>query len=98
MRTNFTPSKSNSTVYPLTNSGLLEILSNMLQFNPNFRQSPKQLLKNKLFDRIRNPEMERPAPFKISLDVDEEGSFDYENCKSLKFGIKDFKNILINEI
>jgi hypothetical protein len=70
----------------------------MLQFNPDFRSTPKQLLKNKIFDRIRNAEMERPAPFKISLEVDEPGTFDYENCKSLKFSIKDFKNILRNEI
>ena len=70
----------------------------MLQFNPDFRSTPQQLLRNKVFDRIRNSEMERPAPFSICLEVDAEGIFDYENCKSLKYSIKDFKNILINEI
>jgi hypothetical protein len=70
----------------------------MLEFNPEFRKSSMDLLKNKVFDKIRNVEMERPAPFKISLEIDAEGIFDYENCKSLKYSIKDFKNILKSEI
>jgi len=42
------------------------------------------LLKNKVFDEIRNPEMEAPAPYQIKLDVDKAGDFDYENLHSKK--------------
>ena len=62
----------------------------MLEFNPEFRKSPIDLLKNKLFDKIRNVEIERPSPIKISLEIDAEEIFDYENCKSLKYSLKDF--------
>jgi len=31
------------------------------------------------------PELEKPAPFKISLEIDAEGSFDYENNIDLKY-------------
>ena len=70
----------------------------MLEFNPGFRPEASELLKNKVFDRIRNAELEREAPFKISLEVDENGIFDYENCQSLKYNLKDLKEILKQEI
>ena len=57
---------------------MLEILEDMLQFNPHFRSHPGDLLKNSVFDNIRNPEQEKAAPFQIKLEIDEAGAFDYE--------------------
>ena len=59
---------------------MLEILDDMLQFNPHFRSKAGDLLKHSLFDSIRRPELEQPAPFKIKLEVDAPGVFDYESC------------------
>ena len=47
--------------------------------------SAKQCIKNKIFDHIRVPELEKPAPFKINLDIDSEGSYDYDNNVDLKY-------------
>ena len=40
----------------------------MLEFNPNFRASANELIKDPLFDSIRKPEMEIDAPYKIEPD------------------------------
>jgi len=49
--------------FPFTTPQVLDVLENMLEFNPYFRQSAGDLLKNKVFDCIRRPELEQPAPF-----------------------------------
>jgi serine/threonine protein kinase len=49
--------------FPFTTPEILDILENMLEFNPSFRNSAGELLKNKVFDKIRRPQMEQPAPF-----------------------------------
>ena len=50
---------------------VVEILTNLLQFNPFFRLSAADCLQHTIFDGIRNPLMERPAPYKIYLQVDQ---------------------------
>lgn len=52
------------------NPEVKELLKQMLTFNPNDRPSAKQLLQNKIFDRIREPTNEENAPFKINLELD----------------------------
>lgn len=84
--------------FPFTTPEILDILENMLEFNPSFRKSAGELLKNKVFDKIRKPQMEEPAPFQIKLAIDENGAFDYEKCKSDKFSMEDYKRILASEI
>jgi hypothetical protein len=42
--------------------------------------------------------MEVLAPFKINLEIDADETYDYENMKSIKYCMNDFKDILINEI
>ena len=69
----------------------------ILKFNPFFRLSASELLKCKLFDSVRDKEMERSAPYKIQLDVDRENSFDYELGHSKKFVLKDYQKIIIKE-
>ena len=53
----------------------------MLEFNPFFRPSAKQLLKSKLFDEFRKPndKSTTTAPFRIKLKIDEkEDMINYE--------------------
>ena len=84
--------------FPFTTPQILDLLQNMLEFNPNFRESAASLLKNKVFDKIRNPSLEKAAPFEISLAIDEDGAFDYDKCTSDKFSKEDYKRILANEV
>ena len=41
--------------FPYTTPGVLEILQDMLQFNPHFRSHASELLQNAVFNNIRNP-------------------------------------------
>jgi hypothetical protein len=50
-----------------------------LKFNPNKRITAEECLRNKIFDTIRVPELEKPAPFKIKLDIDDISAYDYDN-------------------
>ena len=51
-------SKTLSEKFNLSNNDLVEILSSMLEYNPKFRPSASQILKNKIFDCIRVQENE----------------------------------------
>lgn len=84
--------------FPFTTPEILDILQSMLEFNPNFRGTAAELLKSKVFDKIRKPEMEVSAPFQIKLAIDEAGAFDYDKCKSDRFSIEDYKKMLVSEI
>lgn len=84
--------------FPFTTPQILEILQSMLEFNPNFRSNAGELLKNKIFDNIRKPHLEQPAPYKIQLDIDQAGAFDYDKCQSNNFSMEDYKRILSNEV
>ena len=53
-----------------TKSELIDLLEQMLEYNPYYRPTAKQLLKSKLFDDIRVPEMQGIAPFKIVIKID----------------------------
>ena len=46
---------------------MVEILKGMLEFNPYFRLTAREILKNKIFDDIRINEIEQSAPYKIKL-------------------------------
>lgn len=84
--------------FPDTEPGVVEILQEMLQFNPQYRSDASFLLKNKIFDNIRDPTMEAGAPYKIKLDVDAPDQFDYEALLSLKYTYDDFQEMLENEV
>ena len=42
----------------------------MLQFNPYFRPTARELLKNPIFDSIRIPACEKKAEFKLVIEHD----------------------------
>lgn len=42
--------------------------------------------------------MEQPAPYKIKLKIFEDGVYDYEKCKPLKYSVNDYKLMLLEEV
>mmetsp|Transcript_1350 Transcript_1350/g.2397 ORF Transcript_1350/g.2397 Transcript_1350/m.2397 type:complete len:98 (+) Transcript_1350:298-591(+) len=56
---------------------LMDIMSNLLEFNLWYRESAGTLLQSPLFDSVRNAEREKPAPFKIQLNIDAQNPFNY---------------------
>lgn len=50
----------------------------LLSFSPSNRVSAADCLKNKIFDSVRCTNLENPAKKKIVLDIDDDGSFDYD--------------------
>ena len=83
--------------YPDFDERLMTIFEQMLQFNPYFRYPAEELLKSSIFDEIRNPEMEKPAPYRIDTSIDLPGEFDYDALKSRKFTQEDYMKILKKE-
>lgn len=59
-------------------------------------------MKNKIFDAIRVPELERPAPHKIKIINDLSNLYDYEECETKGVTEQDmvlyFKLEIIKEI
>lgn len=64
---------------------MVQILENMLQFNPYMRHSANECLQSPLFAGIKISEQEIAAPSKILLEVDKDDAFDYSNASSSKF-------------
>lgn len=82
----------------------MNLLKEMLEFNPFFRPTAKECLQNKIFDSIRVAGLEVSAPFKINIDVDRnEHQCDYENFeqqqseKDTKKEIDMFKMFVLEE-
>jgi serine/threonine protein kinase len=78
-------------------SEFMEILRQMLTFNPHKRPTAAQLLQNPMFDSIRNPSNEKPASHKITMDIDGEGVFDYVKLTDSVYTLADYKAFLIEE-
>ena len=57
--------------FPYTSEKILDVLEQLLQFNPFFRPTARELLKHKIFDSIRQPLIEKPAPRKIRMECDD---------------------------
>ena len=53
----------------------------MLELNPYFRPSARQLIKNPIFDSIRVTQNEKTSPHTVKLSVDSKSQgIDYEKC------------------
>ena len=57
-------------MFPHTNNEIIELIELMLQINPFLRPTAKQLLKFKIFDKVRVKEVEVTSPHKIILKID----------------------------
>jgi len=81
-----------------TSPDMKDILTSMLEFNPFFRSSAREILKHKIFDDIRIHENERQAPQKLKLEVDADDAFDYETGKSTKFTKEAYLKMIYQEV
>lgn len=54
----------------IKNSTLRDILRPMVEINPYFRPSARELLKADYFDDVRIPEFEKSCTTKMSLEID----------------------------
>ena len=66
-------------LYPEISEDLVDILEQMLQFNPYFRPTTRELLKHHVFDDIRSKN-EISSDYRIVIDVDEKCSV-YDKIK-----------------
>ena len=76
---------------------ILDSLQSMIEFNPYFRTSATETLYLPIFDAIRNKTVEKPAPSKVALPVDDDTAFDYEACKTDKYTKADYLAIIWKE-
>ena len=76
---------------------LLDLLKQMLQFNPALRITAKQALDSKLFDDIRVPFFENPCPKVITHKIFDDGAFDYSGDDLHKYSVQDYKKMLRKE-
>lgn len=68
-------------IFPTSNPNLVSLAQQMLEFNPYFRPTCMQLLENPIFDQVRQPANQEPAPFKIKIGIDVgDYAVDYVNC------------------
>lgn len=70
----------------------------MTEFNPFLRATPSECLKSPYFDPIRVPQLEKNAPRKIFLEVDQEDACDYQSGASMKFPKEYILKMIWNEI
>jgi len=75
------------------------LLTEMLEFNPFFRSSAAECLKNPVFDSIRVPALELPAKVQVQLDIDTIDAYDYANQIDLRCPtMSHYKRKIIEEI
>ena len=85
--------KSLAEMFPNTSQELLAILQSMLEFNPFYRPTAKELLKHPIFDKIRISALEKLEFKKIShlvIDSDPKMKSDYELDK-ISMNTNDFR-------
>ena len=56
-------------IFPNVSPGLIDILESMLQFNPYFRPTVKELIKHYVFDSIRT-KTDAKLTHKINIELD----------------------------
>ena len=77
---------------------LVKIVKCMYQFNPHFRVPASRLLKSSFFDDIRDPELEKPAPKPVVVEVDAPEFFDYSSNKVINLSKNDLKHSVMREL
>ena len=63
---------------------LVDVMSQMLELNPYFRPTAKQLLRNPIFDPVRVSENELIAQYKIRIKIDIDDKEEPEDPELLK--------------
>ena len=77
----------------------MNILEQLLSFNPHFRWSAAEAKKDIVFDKFRTDDnQEQHFLEKLQLIVDQDDSFDYKKGSSKIFKIKDYLKIIDFEL
>jgi serine/threonine protein kinase len=66
--------------FPHIDKEIVELLKQMLIFNPLKRPSAKECLNSSIFDSLRVKALEQDADIKVKLELDLLDLFDYEEC------------------
>mmetsp|Transcript_32081 Transcript_32081/g.49055 ORF Transcript_32081/g.49055 Transcript_32081/m.49055 type:complete len:85 (+) Transcript_32081:1206-1460(+) len=77
---------------------MVKLLVEILHLNPFYRCSAAETIKLSIFDEVREPHLEKSAPYKIKLDIDQDDAFDYIEGQSLKYTMKDYRAIILKEV
>ena len=70
---------------------LLDVLEDMLQLNPGFRPSARELLKHSVFDGVRNPAKEQACAEAIRLPCYNDWVYDYETDRPVELTKQDLR-------
>jgi len=71
-----------SKVFKYCSKDLQRILQKMLHIDPSKRITPKEALKDPMFNSVRDAELETSSSFKVRVPIEEEGMFDYAEFKN----------------
>lgn len=69
-------------IFKDSNHELVYIMEQMLEFNPYFRPSAKELLQNKIFDSVRIKSNEKNAAHAVVIKVDRTMPRDYSESEN----------------
>lgn len=95
---NHGPTSKLRSMFRHTSSGLMDLLEDMLTYNPSLRRTTQECLRSPIFDHIRIKEYEKHSPISINLKIYEEGGYDYDENKDHKYEVDDFKKMILEEV
>ena len=85
-------------MFSKTSLSVIKLLESMLTYNPAFRPTVSECLKNEVFNSVRHGKIENVEVEEIELDILKINNFDYEKGVGKTYSIDDYKNILKAEI
>ena len=84
----------------MTSSKIIDVLEQLLEFNPYIRPKANEILQHPIFDSIRQPKLEIPLKKKINIKIDTEHltNEDFGKKNNEKCVIDKIKIDLVNEL
>ena len=84
-------------LFEKANPQAVQLLTDMLQFNPYFRISAKDAMQHPYFDSVRHSYFERPCPIQIDQKIYNADAYDYQEFECTKYFVKEYKQMLLRE-
>ena len=73
------------------------LLEDMLQLNPGFRPTAQEMLRNSIFNSVRNESKEESCPENVKLSVYSDSVYDYENDKAINWTQQDVRSVIAED-